>query len=252
MVADDPVPITEAIVRGAELMTADQNQRPFDKVVVMAQMPHTEAEVLSERVSTLLGLDAVEGRRYRVDAVISEAEAGYGTPHVDLKYAASAGGNHSAPVVGPIPSYNPQTGDYPGRVSRLSLASASDQSYSLTNDPDSIFAPDPVKGANPTTIEMLSQLMAQLQNAPAPQPIVGSDQARKAEFQLLNDLEKAAHPNADVWSCCKAAMWNWTQWGLGTPTIAFAPMRRTIPNSANCASHLTGFSGRATTSSMSL
>jgi len=42
-VALDPVPITEAIVRGAELLAADQNQRPFDKVVVMAQMPHTEA-----------------------------------------------------------------------------------------------------------------------------------------------------------------------------------------------------------------
>ena len=197
-VADDPVPITEAIVRGAELLAADQNQRPFDKIVVMAQMPHTEAEVLSQRVSTLLGLDAVEGHQYHVDVVISEAESGYGTPHVDLSYAATARGNYSAPVVGPIPSYNPQTGDYPGRVSRLTLTSPSDQSFSLTNDPDSIFAPDPVKGANPTTIELLSRLMAQLQNAPAPQPIVGSDQPRKAEFQLLNDLEKAAHPNADV------------------------------------------------------
>ena len=59
-VAVDPVPITEAIVRGAELLAADQSQRPFDKIVVMAQMPHTEAEVLSERVSSLLRLDAVE------------------------------------------------------------------------------------------------------------------------------------------------------------------------------------------------
>jgi len=100
--------------------------------------------------------------------------------------------------VGPIPSYNPQTGDYPGRISRLTLSSLPDQSFSLSNDPDDIFRPAPVKGATPTTIEMLSELMAQLQNAPAPQPIVGSDQASKAEFQLLNDLEKAAHPNADV------------------------------------------------------
>ena len=198
VVANDPVPITEAIVRGAELLAADQNQSQFDKVVVMAQMPHTEAEVLSQRVSTLLGLDAVEGHPYHVDVVMSEAESGYGTPHVDLNYAASAMGNHSSPVVGPIPSYNSQTGDYPGRVSRLTLASNADQSFSLKNDPDDIFRPDPVKGDNPTTIELLSQLMAQLQNAPAPQPIVGSDQARKAEFQLLNDLEKAAHPNADV------------------------------------------------------
>jgi hypothetical protein len=204
-VAADPVPITEAIVRGAELLASDQNQRPFDRIVVMAQMPHTEAEVLSERVSTLLGLDAAEGHQYHVDVVISEAESGYGTPHVDLSYVASARGNHSAPVVGPIPSYNSQTGDYPGRVSRLTMVSPPDKSFSLTNDPDDIFAPDPVKGSNPTTIELLSQLMAQLQNAPAPQPIVGSDQASKAEFMLLSDLAKVrpnlgkmASPNADV------------------------------------------------------
>jgi hypothetical protein len=197
-IAVDPVPVTEAIVRGAELLSADENQRPFDKVVVMAQMPHTEAEVLSERVSTLLRLDAIAGRRYYVDAVISEAESGYGTPHVDLSYLASAKGTYPAPVVAPIPSYDAQTGDYPGRVSRLTLASMDDQSFSLTNDPDTIFAPAKVQGSNPTTIELLSQLMAQLQNGPAPPPIVGSDQASKVEFTLLNDLEKAAHPNADV------------------------------------------------------
>jgi len=197
-VADDPVPITEAIVRGAELLAADQNQRAFDRVVVMAQMPRTEAEVLSERVSSLLGLDAVPGRQYHVDVVISEAESGYGTPHVDLSYHPSAGDTYSTPVVAPIPSYNSQTGDYPGRVSQLTMVSNSDHSFLLTNDPDSIFAPDPVKGSNPTTIELLAQLMAQLQNAPAPPRITGSDQASKAEFTLLNDLEKAAHPNADV------------------------------------------------------
>ncbi len=197
-VAADPVPITEAIIRGAELLAADQNQRPFDKIVVMAQMPHTEAEVLSERVSALLALDAFSGNRYRIDAVISEAELGYGTPHIDLSYLASAKGAYSAPVVAPIPSYDPQTGDYPGRVSRLTLSTQADQTFSLTNDPDNTFAPAKVQGSSPTTIELLSQLIAQLQNAPAPQPIIGSDQARKAEFQLLNDLEKAAHPNADV------------------------------------------------------
>src|SRR5579863_2685192 len=136
--------------------------------------------------------------QYHVDVVISEAESGYGTAHVDLSYLASAKDTHSAPVVGPIPSYDPQTGDYPGRVSRLTLTSPPDQTFSLTNDPDSIFAPQKVQGSSPTTIELLSQLMAQLQNAPAPPPIVGSDKASKAEFALLNDLEKAAHPNADV------------------------------------------------------
>lgn len=197
-VAFDPVPITEAVVRGAELLAAEQNQRPFDKVVLMAQMPHTEAEVLSERISTLLRLDAVGGHPYHVDVVISEAESGYGTPHVAVSYPASAGRTYPTPVVAPLPSYNPQTGDYPGRVSRLIIDSPADQSFSLTNEPDGIFEPPPVQGSSPTTITLLAQLMSQLQQSPTPPSIVGSDPESKAEFALLNDLEKASHPNADV------------------------------------------------------
>jgi hypothetical protein len=207
-VAADPVAITEAIVRGAELLATEQNQRPFDKIVVMAQMPHTEAEVLSERISSLLRLN---NQQYHVDAVISEAESGFGTLHIALSYQVSAKDPYSAPVVAPIPSYNSQTGDYPGRVSRLTIDSPAEfpadspavQSFSLINDPDSTFKPDPVKGSNPTTVDLLSQLMAKLKNAPVPQNPVSRntdkrDQASKAEFMLLNDLERAAHPNADV------------------------------------------------------
>jgi hypothetical protein len=206
-VAVDPVPITEAVVRAAELVAADQNQRPFDKIVVMAQMPHTEAEVLSERVSSLLRLD---DEPYHVDAVISQAESGFGTLHVALNYQVSAKDPYSAPVVAPIPSYNSQTGDYPGRVSRLTIDSPAEfpadspavQSFSLKNDPDSTFKPDPVQGSNPTTVDLLSQLITQLQNPPTQNSVVqnvgGREQESKAEFMLLNDLEKAARPNADV------------------------------------------------------
>ena len=206
-VAVDPVPITEAVVRAAELVAADQNQRPFDKIVVMAQMPHTEAEVLSERVSSLLRLD---DKPYHVDVVISQAESGFGTLHVALNYQVSTKDPYSAPVVAPIPSYNSQTGDYPGRVSRLTIDSPAEfpadspavQSFSLKNDPDNTFKPDPVQGSNPTTIDLLSQLITQLQNPPAQNSVVqnvgGREQESKAEFMLLNDLEKAAHPNADV------------------------------------------------------
>jgi hypothetical protein len=194
-VATDPVPITEAIVRGAELLAADHNQRPFDKILVMAQMPHTEAEVLSERVSTLLKND---GAHFHVDVVLSEAESGYGTPQLSLSFPASAKRNYAAPVVAPIPSYNSQTGDYPGKVSRLTLDSPADMSFSIANESDGIFAPPPVRGSSPTTIALLAQLMAQLQHSSTPLSIAGSDPASKAEFALLNDLEKASRPNADV------------------------------------------------------
>ena len=194
-VATDPVPITEAIVRGAELLAADRNQRPFDKIVVMAQMPHTEAEVLSERVSTLLKND---GAHFPIDVVLSEAESGYGTPQLSLSFPASAKRDYPAPVVAPIPSYNSQTGDYPGKVSRLTLDSPADLSFSIANQPDGIFAPPPVQGSSPTTIALLSQLMTQLGQSSTTLSIVGSDPQSKAEFALLNDLEKASRPNADV------------------------------------------------------
>lgn len=199
-VASDPVPIIEAIVRGAELLAADHNEHPFDKIVVMAQMPHTEAEVLSERVSTLLKLD---GAHFHIDVVLSQAESGYGTPPLTLSFPASAKRSFPAPVVAPIPSYNSQTGDYPGKISRLTLDSPADNSFSVANQTEAIFAPPPVQGSSPTTIALLTQLMAQLQQSPtAPSPtppsIAGSDSGSKAEFALLNDLEKASRPNADV------------------------------------------------------
>jgi len=194
-VAVNPVPITEAIVRGAELLAADRNERTFDKIVVMAQMPHTEAEVLSERVSSLLRLD---GAQFHVDVVLSEAESGYGTPQVTLNFPASAKRDFPAPVVAPIPSYNSQTGDYPGKVSRLTLDSPADNSFSLVNEPDGIFAPPPVQGSSPTTLALLSQLMAQLKQSSTVPTISGSDPESKVEFALLNDLEKASRPNADV------------------------------------------------------
>ena len=209
-VAVDPVPITEAIVRAAELVAADQNQRPFDKIVVMAQMPHTEAEVLSERVSSLLRLD---DEQYHVDVVISEAESGFGTLHVSLNYQLSATDPYSAPVVAPIPSYNSQTGAYPGRVSRLTIDSPAEfpappaavQSFSLTNDPDSTFKPDePVQGTNPTTIDLLYQLMAQLQNAQKPPLINSRTRQARRNFSSSTTWRKRRTPT-QTWSCCKAA-----------------------------------------------
>ncbi len=196
VVAGDPVAITEAIVRSAELQAADRKERPFDKVVVMAQMPHTEAEVLAERVWKLLSLDGVE---HPVDVVLGEAELGYSTPQVTVSYPASANGTYPAPVVAPIPSYSSETGNYPGKVSRLTLVSAADQSFSMSNQPDGIFDPPSVKGSL-TTISLLSRLIAELQHASPSQPIVGTDltSKQKAEFALLQDLQKSRHPKADV------------------------------------------------------
>ncbi len=194
--AADPVAITEAIVRGAELRAADLNQGPFETVVVMAQMPHTEAEVLSERVSRRLFLAKVQ---HPVDVVFSEAESGFGTPQLTLSFPASTQPTYSAPVVAPKLSYSSQTGGYPGKVSRLTLNTAADHSFSMTNKPNQVFDPPPVESTD-TTISLLFKLAAQFQNAPTPQPNVGTDpeSEQRAEFALLEDLQKAQRPKADV------------------------------------------------------
>ncbi|MGD0156105.1 MAG: hypothetical protein ABSB50_08405 [Terracidiphilus sp.] len=197
VVATDPVEIVEAIVRGAQLLEGCTSGKPcFDKIVVMAQMPHTEAEVLSERVWKLLTLDSMS---QEVDAVVSEAEVGYGTPQTTIGFPASAYSTHPAPVVTPDPSYSSEDGSYPGKVSRVALVSAADHSFALTNQTDGIFTPPTVKGSL-TTISLLSRLIAQLQPAPSAQSIIGTDSTSKqrAEFALLNDLQRSSRPHADV------------------------------------------------------
>ncbi|MGO8756551.1 MAG: hypothetical protein ACLQG3_00360 [Terracidiphilus sp.] len=199
VVAAEPVQVSEAIVRGAELLAADRNEAPFDRVVVMAQMPHTEAEVLAERVWKRLSLDSPGGKLHPVDVVFGEAEAGYSTPQQTLTFPASALGSHSAPVVTPTPSYSPDDGSYPGQVSRLAFVSSPDGSLSLTNQPDGLFTLPSVKGSSQTTIAWLAQLVAELEHTPPPTN-AGADTAsrQKAEFALLNDLRKSSHPRADV------------------------------------------------------
>jgi hypothetical protein len=201
VVASDPVQITEAIVRGAELLEGCAPGKPcFDKVVVMAQMPHTEAEVLAERVWKRLSLD---GMTQPVDVVLSEAETGYSTPDVALNFPSGAKGTYPPPVVAPVPSYSSETGSYPGKVSRLTLVSTADQSFTLANQTggNGIFAP-PAVNVNEafTTIALLSQLIRQLQPALQSQPLIGTDQTSKqrAEFMLLDYLQRATRPHADV------------------------------------------------------
>jgi hypothetical protein len=219
----DPVQVTEALVRGASL-----EDGPFDSVVVMAQMPHTEAEVLSERVSTRLRL-ATEGQTiHAVDVVLSEAESGYGTPNLTVTLPANQS-TYPAPVMTPLNSYSSEVTrySYPGAVSELTLTSAPSL-YTVSNQPDGIFTPPTIEqaqgtqapgsapagpnGETRTTIALLYELMGCLassaaattaspapglndclQKPPAPKEI-GSDltSSQKAEFALLEDLQQAA------------------------------------------------------------
>ncbi len=203
----DPMEATEAIVRGARLL----EEKPFERVVVMAQMPHTEAEILSERVREQLKL---ANASQQVDVVLSEIESGYGTPHITLTYQAQDGAqaSHPAPVVTPRTSYSSQTGSYPGAVSLLTLSTEADNSFTLANQRDDNFK-IPDVGESDTTISLLYKLVETLKNAAAEQPNpsatvqnassqtgMGQDleSKQKAEFALLRDLQKSSPPKPDV------------------------------------------------------
>ncbi len=203
----DPMEATEAIVRGARLL----EEKPFKRVVVMAQMPHTEAEILSERVREQLKL---ANASQQVDVVLSEVESGYGTPHITLTYQAQDGAqaSHPAFVVTPNTSYSSQTGSYPGAVSLLTLSTEADNSFSLANQHDDNFK-IPDVGKSDTTISLLYKLVERLKNAATQQPnpsatvqnatsqtAMGQDteSKQKAEFALLRDLQKSSPPKPDV------------------------------------------------------
>ena len=188
----DATSVTEALVRGVELKYGD-----FDSVIVMAQMPRTEAEVLAERVWTRLKL---AGATRPVDVVLSEADAGYGTPDLTLNYPASTGGTHSPPVLTPVNSYSSQDGSYPGAVSRLTIDAEPGKSYSLANKTEGIFAPPGVNGSV-TTVSLLYKLMAELRKTPDSQKANSSTtepNKQGAEFALLKELQESSTPNADV------------------------------------------------------
>ena len=156
----------------------------FDSVIVMAQMPHTEAEVLAERVWTRLKLAGV---KRPVDAVLSEADAGYGTPDLTINYPASSEGTHPPPVLTPVNSYSSQDGSYPGAVSRLTIEAEPAKSYTLANKTEGIFAPPGVKGSV-TTVSLLYKLMAELRKTPA------SLKAKQAFFATPPSTCKAEKP----------------------------------------------------------
>jgi hypothetical protein len=214
----DPVEAAQAIVRGAALLCAEDSKcQHFQRVVVMAQMPHTEAEILSQRIWAQLKLAK---ETTQVDVLLSEAESGYGTPNLSVAYHDSAKNStqpaYPAAVVTPATTYSSQTGSYPGAVSLLTLNTQPDNSFSLANQRDDSFEIPKVTGSD-TTISLLYKLVEQLRAGPKNQPtasstvntansaassptVVGEDQEsrQKAEFALMRDLQKASPPRADV------------------------------------------------------
>ena len=233
VVVTDPTVVTGALVRGASLEYGS-----FDAVVVMAQMTHTEAEVLATRVWAKL---RSAGER-PVDLVLSEPEAGYDTPALELSYAlpaqrtasagqanpagaqgssaraqattnpaqaaASANAAYPAPVLTPVKGYSSSVGyssfgnQFPGTVSRVTLVSPSGSSGPKIDNSKSTFVPKPADNRI-TAVSLLFDLIHKLRGDQA-SPIVAAgadaeiENENRAELMLLQYLEKASQPTSDL------------------------------------------------------
>jgi len=214
VLVEDPVPITAALVRAAALKYGK-----VDRVVVMAQMPHTDAEVLATKVWARLrgiyeGSDVQTNVNHQIDVIVSEAQAGYDTTSVTMSYAPDPTStkkalSHPAAVLTPVTSYSPADGVFPGAISRVIItsdaANADDsKKYVISNEWAKGY--DPSKSAtehrsNVTTVSLLLDVMAKLQgSSPLNPPVDSKDEGTKARtvMMLLDALQKAANYKADT------------------------------------------------------
>ena len=214
--AGEPVLVTAALIRAAELNAAESNLKGFDRIVVMAQMPHTDAEVLATRVwAKLRATNDKSNDEHQVDIVISEAQFGYETSNLDLNYlpdnspSSKMTKTHPATVLTPVTSYSPSDGVFPGAVSRATIKSNlanqdPEKQYSIVNRSSGIFDPNTQlndnvskQKSNKTTVSLLLSLMPNQYSQPRSKLEEDALKSRTV-MMLLEDLQKAATPRADV------------------------------------------------------
>jgi len=218
-VATDPVVVSAELVRAAELVEGRLNG-----VVLMAQMPHTEAEVLAARVWERL---ATSPAQQPINIVISEAgetetgadasaqETGYDTPDLTLNYAYHGGDinavntGHPPPILTPFNGFpNPPDGRFPGAVSRATVEWTQGQKLVITNQSTGIYpsaspaqpaqggaasASNNAESGSKTAIQLLYELMGQIEGKPVTF-VDNSNNEQKAELALLADLQQATEP----------------------------------------------------------
>jgi hypothetical protein len=210
VVVTDPVTIVDAIVRGAQLLHPE-----VGAVVVMAQMPHTDAEVLSMKLYTYLSSAPIVSNRplHKVDLVLSEAETGYATGDVSLQFgqpstaAASAPFASPAPVFTPEMSYSAKERTLPGTVSSATLDHVQQAQYAVTNrraDHTTFFAPIDTAAC---LLQVAQAIQASAGSQPVPPCAPGDrgngklstrDEASRLELLLMKTLQTTSKSPPDV------------------------------------------------------
>lgn len=195
----DPVLVTAAVIRAAELVDGH-----FDNIVVMAQMPRTDAEVLATRVWARL-------RNVKADqplnAVISEAEAGFATPTVKLAYEIgttktdSIADSHPAPVLTPVKGYSSIERGFPGTVSRFSLETSRGHNTAAISNQSGVY-PHEVKKVDSSisSISLFYDLIKELQNHSPNETreVISASEKSKTELMLLEALQRSGRHRADA------------------------------------------------------
>jgi hypothetical protein len=144
--ATDPVQTVELVMRAAQARSKALYNRKYDLIVLMAQMPHTEAEELGARIRS----DGVRSGAEDIphfDLVISEAQQDHATTASAVDY----GSNESdiVPVLTPYPAYDVNRHSLINPILQVKLR-ASDSSTRrvvAVSDPTLIFSRDALHSA---------------------------------------------------------------------------------------------------------
>jgi hypothetical protein len=110
----DPLPTVFNIMRALSIANPG---KPFDRVIVMAQMPRTEAEEMAAELRKQLLRSKVE---IGPIVVLSEAQQDHVSPDLDAEYDS----RNLIPVLTPHPAYNTYEQDLYGPISNASLTIA--------------------------------------------------------------------------------------------------------------------------------
>lgn len=200
-IATDPVVVAAELVRAAELVEGRVNG-----VVLMAQMPHTEAEVLAARVWERL---ATSPAAQPINFVISEAgetetgtaasaqETGYDTPDLTLNYSYhgsdtnAVNTGHPPPILTPFNGFpNPPNGRFPGAVSRATVQWTQGQKLVISNQSTGIYPPDqPAQGDSSPTSASAAQSSTSGANTATANAGGGSKSAIALLYELMGQIE---------------------------------------------------------------
>ena len=195
VVVGDPLLAVTTVLRAAWVKWHGSTKHPFDKVVVMAQMPRTQAEELAAHAAASLKStacsdvdvtpapkekacpDSVAENAPHIDLILSEAQTAHTTPKLKITYTPDV----MIPVIAPKPAWliNQEDTDLIDPVSTVTITDGPDNSLkrTLVNSVEQV---NPEKETTEDLSTMAELLHGQLQDV--------AKQHRSADLDNLENL----------------------------------------------------------------